>query len=103
MREDHRRDRSLLLALVLACVAALSACAAAPDPGVEEAAATAELNRITQTRNGADVAFVQDMIPHHAQGVELADLVAARTDSLPVRDMALRITRAQHRRKYGQQ
>lgn len=76
--------------LVLACLALVAGCAAPapPDP-------VAELNRITQTRTDADVAFVQAMLPHHAQGVELADLVATRTDTRAVRDMAFRITRAQ--------
>lgn len=81
--------RGLFLLGLLACAVLVAGCAApAPDP-------VAEQDRITQTRNDADVAFVRAMLPHHAQGVELADLVATRTGTGPVRDMAFRITRAQ--------
>lgn len=82
--------RGLLLLGLLVC-ALVTGCAA-PAPAADP---VAELDRLTQTRNDADVAFVQAMLPHHAQGVELAGLVAARTDAGPVRDMAFRITRAQ--------
>jgi uncharacterized protein (DUF305 family) len=45
--------------------------------------------------NDADVAFAQGMIPHHAQAVEMADLVPDRAASPEVRDLAERIRAAQ--------
>jgi uncharacterized protein (DUF305 family) len=39
----------------------------------------------------ADVRFMQGMIPHHAQALEMTDLVAERTDDEAFRRMALRI------------
>ncbi|MEO9971013.1 MAG: DUF305 domain-containing protein [Hyphomonadaceae bacterium] len=42
-----------------------------------------------------DVVFMQNMIPHHAQAVEMAALVAERTNSEAVKDIAGRITSSQ--------
>ncbi len=43
----------------------------------------------------ADVSFAQDMVPHHEQAVEMADLVPERTDDPAVSDLAERIRQAQ--------
>jgi len=45
--------------------------------------------------NGADVAFMQMMVPHHAQAIEMAKLAEKRASSRPVRDLAARIRAAQ--------
>ncbi|UFN45870.1 DUF305 domain-containing protein [Nocardioides okcheonensis] len=45
--------------------------------------------------NHSDVAFVQMMVPHHAQALEMADLAADRASSRPVRVLASRIRAAQ--------
>ena len=42
-----------------------------------------------------DVVFMQNMIPHHAQAVEMAALVSERTNSEEVKDIAGRITASQ--------
>ena len=42
-----------------------------------------------------DVSFMQNMIPHHHQAVEMANLVAARTNSSDVTEIAGRIKAAQ--------
>ncbi|MEU7480839.1 DUF305 domain-containing protein [Lentzea sp. NPDC042327] len=47
------------------------------------------------THNSADVAFAQGMVPHHEQAVEMTGLVAERTDSAHVVDLAERIARHQ--------
>ncbi len=39
----------------------------------------------------ADVRFMQGMIPHHAQAIEMSDLVASRTDNESIRLLARRI------------
>ncbi len=48
-------------------------------------------------QNDADVTFAQQMVPHHEQAVEMADLALApaRDASPEVRDLATRIKKAQ--------
>ncbi len=45
--------------------------------------------------NDADVAFAQDMIPHHQQAVEMSQLADGRADSDAVRDLSTDIEAAQ--------
>jgi uncharacterized protein (DUF305 family) len=45
--------------------------------------------------NEADIAFAQQMVPHHAQAVEMADLVPGRTNTPAVIAIAERVTAAQ--------
>lgn len=45
--------------------------------------------------NDADVTFVQGMIPHHQQAVEMAMLAETRAESAEVKDLAARIKGAQ--------
>lgn len=45
--------------------------------------------------NDADVAFATDMIPHHRQAVEMAELAEARAKSPEVKDLAGQIRTAQ--------
>jgi uncharacterized protein (DUF305 family) len=45
--------------------------------------------------NQADVAFVQQMVPHHSQAVEMAKLVPSHSASQQVKDLAARIEGAQ--------
>ena len=45
--------------------------------------------------NEADVSFAQDMIPHHRQATEMADMAESRTQNPDVRELASRITEAQ--------
>jgi len=45
--------------------------------------------------NAADVTFLQQMIPHHNQAVEMADLVDGRTTTSAVVDLADQIKKAQ--------
>jgi uncharacterized protein (DUF305 family) len=45
--------------------------------------------------NQADIAFAQGMIPHHAQAVDMATLVAGHTTNPKVADLAGRIQKAQ--------
>jgi uncharacterized protein (DUF305 family) len=55
-----------------------------------------EASRIADNRYSADdVKFMQDMILHHAQAVEMAALVAQRTNTQAVRDIAGRIDASQ--------
>ncbi|TPQ19937.1 DUF305 domain-containing protein [Streptomyces sporangiiformans] len=45
--------------------------------------------------NDADVSFATDMIQHHRQAVEMADLAASRASSQEVKDLATKIEGAQ--------
>lgn len=45
--------------------------------------------------NDADVTFATDMIPHHRQAVEMAELASSRAKSPEVKDLATQIMNAQ--------
>ena len=45
--------------------------------------------------NKADVSFAQDMIPHHRQATEMADMAESRTQNSEVLELASKITAAQ--------
>ena len=45
--------------------------------------------------NDADVTFLQEMYPHHAQAVEMAEYVPARSQNQAVLDLAANIAKAQ--------
>ncbi len=45
--------------------------------------------------NQADIGFLQGMIPHHAQAIEMSDLALERSDNPRVVDLARRINAAQ--------
>jgi uncharacterized protein (DUF305 family) len=49
----------------------------------------------TGPHNTQDIEFAQGMIPHHAQAVQMADLILARTDNAQVKALAVRIKAAQ--------
>ncbi|WP_030421571.1 DUF305 domain-containing protein [Streptomyces sp. NRRL F-5065] len=49
----------------------------------------------TDVHNGRDVAFAQGMIPHHRQALDMARMVAGRSASAEVEDLAARIEKAQ--------
>ena len=53
----------------------------------------ADLSRVQAT--AADVKFMQGMIHHHAQALEMTDLLAARTQSEDMKKLALRISLSQ--------
>ncbi|OLR95059.1 DUF305 domain-containing protein [Actinokineospora bangkokensis] len=79
---------ALLAALTLTF---LAACGGTGSTGHE---GTSSTTAPTQ-HNDADVAFAQQMIPHHRQAVEMADLVQGRTTTPQVVDLATRIKGAQ--------
>jgi uncharacterized protein (DUF305 family) len=52
----------------------------------------ADVKRLAQVGiTPADVAFMQGMIGHHAQAIEMTDLLKTRTESADMRKLALRI------------
>jgi uncharacterized protein (DUF305 family) len=88
-------------------LALLAACRTAPGPGpqiVQPAApgqpsrvitadAAADVSQVQHT--AADVRFMQGMIGHHAQALEMTALVPSRTTSEDMRKLALRIELSQ--------
>ncbi|WP_340559442.1 DUF305 domain-containing protein [Streptomyces sp. GSL17-111] len=91
-RVAARRTAGGVAALVAAL--ALTACGSDGDgtttndrsPGTEQEA---------EQHNAADVAFAQEMIPHHRQAIEMAELAPERAGSPEVRALAAEIEEAQ--------
>ena len=75
--------KSLITAVVTASLFTLAAC------GNEDDTDTAG------GHNDADVTFAQEMIPHHQQAIEMADLAESRAESQEVKDLATDIEAAQ--------
>ncbi|WP_121258984.1 DUF305 domain-containing protein [Nocardioides ferulae] len=75
--------RKTLTTAALAATLTLAAC------GNEDDAGTAA------EHNDADVTFAQQMVPHHEQAVEMAEVAAARAESQEVKDLAADIEAAQ--------
>lgn len=73
-----------LVAPLLALGLTLSACGSDSSESAADA-----------PHNDQDVTFATDMIPHHAQAVEMADLAADRAESPEVKDLAEEISAAQ--------
>jgi uncharacterized protein (DUF305 family) len=77
--------RRILLALVAAIL--LAACSqGAQEQGTAPA---------TPAPNDADVTFTQNMIPHHQQAIEMAELVESHTDRPELRKLAEGIVTSQ--------
>lgn len=71
--------KNFLVALVVVPLLLLSACGSSGDAD----------------RNDADIAFAQQMVPHHEQAVEMARLVPAADASPEVVELAAQIEKAQ--------
>lgn len=78
-----------LLAGVATAALVLTGCAsgASTDPAAPGSAPAASQGE----QNDADVMFVQGMIPHHRQAVEMAGMAAGRSENPAVLDLATRI------------
>jgi uncharacterized protein (DUF305 family) len=106
--------RPTLTALTLAAALALAGCGGAEAGGMEDmghsssapSSAAAPASTPTGTtptptpavgpHSDADVMFAQAMVPHHEQGVEMSDLLLAKSDAAPeVRALAEQIRAAQ--------
>ncbi|EFQ82868.1 hypothetical protein HMPREF0063_12077 [Aeromicrobium marinum DSM 15272] len=75
--------RTFTLATLLAAVALLAGACSGSDPSADGGF------------NDADVAFAQDMIPHHRQAVEMAELAADRSTDPEILGLADEIIAAQ--------
>ena len=86
---DRRRAR--LLAVLAVAAAASVACGSEPDPS----AAGSSTSASEAGHNQADIEFLQGMIPHHEQAIEMSELAAERSENPAVVDLAERIRSAQ--------
>ena len=75
--------KSLITAVVTASLFTLAACGNEDDTGTAGG------------HNEADVTFALDMIPHHQQAIEMADLAESRAESQEVKALATDIEAAQ--------
>jgi uncharacterized protein (DUF305 family) len=67
----------------------------APGEDVRELSAEEAVEITDSSYSPADVQFVKDMIPHHHQALEMAELVSARTNNPELVDVAGRINASQ--------
>lgn len=81
-----RAAKGLWATLAVVAIALLSSCST--NHARHEATPSSEQASL---HNAADLAFVHNMIPHHQQGVELADLVPSRTSNADLRVIAAHI------------
>jgi uncharacterized protein (DUF305 family) len=86
--------RRLVIILVAVLAAALTVGAALGGCGTNTPAPPAS-PAIPPDHNQADVAFAQNMIPHHAQAIAMSELAAQQAVSPQVKDFAARIQTAQ--------
>ena len=91
-----------LSAAAVAAAIALAGCSAGSGgsmPGMDtggSGASTGSAPIAAGDHNGADTMFVQGMIPHHSQAVEMSDIILQKQDIDPkVTDLATRIKAAQ--------
>lgn len=83
----HRSTQRRLGTLVLIPLLALVAACGGNDSGSDSSAGSAH--------NDADVSFATDMIPHHSQAIEMADLALVQAQSPDVLGLAKQIKQAQ--------
>ena len=89
--------------LISACLLSLSISAQQPDPVVVQPGAPGKPTKTLppSTRatlpphSPADVQFMQGMIMHHAQAVEMTALIESRTQNKDLRSLGARISRSQ--------
>ena len=95
--------KTLSVAAILAAALSLAGCAAGtattPSHGMDHGSSSPMSSMMPDAsadHNAADIMFSQMMIPHHAQAVEMSDLMLAKTGiPAPVTSLATRIKAAQ--------
>lgn len=93
------RKTLVISGIAVASALALSACNSGDQPsgmqmGSSSAPAPAS-NQQAAGHNNDDVAFAQQMIPHHKQALDMAKMVSSRSTNPKVVDLAGRIDKAQ--------
>ncbi|GGF13357.1 DUF305 domain-containing protein [Williamsia phyllosphaerae] len=89
-----RPCRLRVAGVVFAAAAVMSATACATD-GTTTATPTSAASSAATVHNAADVTFSRDMIPHHRQAVEMAELAPTRSSDPRVGQLATQIAAGQ--------
>ena len=85
-----------LAAVLAATTLALSACGGGGDTDTSaDSGSSSESSTVSDEFNDADVSFAQDMIVHHQQAIEMAQLATDRAESDEVKELAADIEAAQ--------
>jgi uncharacterized protein (DUF305 family) len=101
------RPIAIVLVTALAAVAAASCkTAGTPAPAIVQPGAPGQASKVVQAEQArdlskvqftpADVTFMQGMIHHHGQAVDMTQLLATRTNSDDMKKLALRIELSQN-------
>lgn len=90
----NRNPRKLAVAFAATATLALSLTACGGDESTDDPS-TVQTADNGAVFNGTDVAFASDMIPHHAQALEMVDLTEGRTLDPAVQELADAIRGAQ--------
>ncbi|ASR33890.1 hypothetical protein BAY61_01550 [Prauserella marina] len=95
-------SRVVLPAVAFVAIAVLGGCSGTteqdhtgPSHGASSAQPSTDKTDPAAAHDEADVNFAQQMIPHHQQAIEMADLVESRTDNAELVTLAEQIRQAQ--------
>jgi len=89
------RIAATIATLTVGAVLAGCGSGSATGPAATAPSATSSSASASQAHNQADITFLQAMIPHHIQAVEMSKLAAQRASSPQVKDLAAGIEAAQ--------
>jgi len=97
---NTRQIRRALSAAILAVALATTTAACSSDASTDSSGATTTTGQTASAElpddvNDADVAFVQGMIPHHQQAIQMSEMVIANGDDPTVIALAEQIKAAQ--------
>ena len=90
-----RTTSTALISAAAAAALVLTGCSTDSAGTPSTSGATSSVVESQARFNNADIAFLNGMYPHHAQAVEMADMVAGRTDNTDVVALAAAIKAAQ--------
>jgi len=98
-----RNPTVIISAFAIAVFFSLSICAQTPQPVIVQPGAPGQPTKVLPSntravlpqRSAKDVEFMQGMIMHHSQAVEMVELMASRTENKELRLLGARISQSQ--------